>query len=278
MADFVTGTPLEEIGERRYRAELDPTWRAWGPAGGYVAATALRAAGLASEQGRPASFHCLFLSVARFGAVELAVESIRAGRRSEALRVRMTQEGSPVLEASVWAIPAESEGLEHDYTEAPQVPDADALADMRELAPDHAQAGYFQNFDRKPIGWTAERPTEAQPPVVQNWIRFRETALGESRFEDAARSVILLDGFSWPATWPAHPSDGPSPWIAPNLDLHVRFHHDARASDWLLSEGPAEIAADGVIGSRGTVWRADRKLAAEGSTQLFCRPRPERFR
>jgi len=114
--------------------------------------------------------------------------------------------------------------------------------------------------------------------VVRNWIRFRDTKPGENRFDHAARSVILLDGFSWPATCPAHPSDGPSPWIAPNLDLHVRFYHDARACEWLLSEGRAEIAADGVIGCRGSVWRPDRKLVAEGSTQLFCRPRPQRFR
>ena len=92
------------------------------------------------------------------------------------------------------------------------------------------------------------------------------------------RSVILLDSFSWPATWPAYPSAGPSPWIAPNLDLHVRFHHDARADDWLLFEARAELAAEGLIGTSGTVWSPDGKLIAAGSSQLFCRPRPERFR
>ncbi len=278
MADFVTGTPLTPIGDRRYGATLDPTWRAWGPTGGYIAATALRAAGLATDQGRPASFHCLFLSVARFEPVELAVETIRAGRRAEALRVRMTQDDAPVLEADVWAIPAETDGLEHDYIEPPDVPAPDALRDVRDLAPDQPPMGYFQNFERKPIDWTPDRPAEPRPPRTRDWIRFRGSKPTQDRFEDAARSVILLDGFSWPSTWPAHPSDGPSPWIAPNLDLHVRFHHDARNSEWLLSDCRAEIAADGVIGSRGAIWRDDRKLVAEGSTQLFCRPRPERFR
>ena len=277
MAHFVHGTPLTEIGERRYRAELDGSWRAWGPAGGYIAATALRAAGLATDQGRPASFHCLFLSVARFEPVELAVEPIRAGRRSEALRVRMTQGDATILEATVWTIPAETEGLEHDYTEPPAVPDPSTLQTMRELEPERPPGGYFANFDHKPIDWAPEK-NEARDPVMRNWIRFREADGALDRFEDAARSVLLLDGFSWPSVWPAHPSDGPLPWIAPNLDLHVRFHHDARASDWLLSDCRAEIAADGVIGCRGAIWREDRKLAAEGSTQLFCRPRPERFR
>ena len=278
MAHFATGTPLEPVGERQYEATLDPTWRAWGPNGGYLAATALRAAGAATAQGRPASFHCLFLSAARFEPVDIAVETIRSGRRSEALRVRMTQDGAPVLDASVWAIPAETEGLEHDYTEAPDVPDPGALPEVRELVPDHAPQGYFSNFDRKPVDWDGKPPVEARPPRTRDWIRFRDAAPSDDRFEDAARSVILLDGFSWPSTWPAHPSDGPSPWIAPNLDLHVRFHHDARDDDWLLSDCRAEIAADGVIGSRGAIWRRDRKLVAEGSTQLFCRPRPERFR
>ena len=39
-----------------------------------------------------------------------------------------------------------------------------------------------------------------------------------------------------------------------------------------------ELAADGLIGTTGTVWTPDGRLVAAGSSQLFCRPRPERFR
>jgi acyl-CoA thioesterase len=275
MGDFTEQTALEDLGDGRYRAELHRDWMTWGPAGGYVAAVALRAGGASSEFTRPASFSCQFLSVAKFDAVELVVESVRRGRRSEALRVSMTQGDRSILEAQVWAVDEQTDGLEHDYTKPPDVPGVDTLKDIRELEPDRPQRGFFQNLERRPITWWNDEPL---PPVMQNWNRFMPTAIAQDRFVDACRSVILIDVFSWPATWPAHPSDGPSPWIAPNLDLHVRFHHDARTHDWLLCETRAELAADGLIGTKGSTWSTEGHLIAEGSSQLFCRPRPERFR
>jgi acyl-CoA thioesterase len=277
MDDFVEQTALEEIGERRYRAVLDSDWMTWGPLGGYVAAIALRAAGAATSFDRPASFACQYLSVARFDAVELEVEPLRGGRRTEALRVTMTQVGNRILDANVWAVGA-NQGLEHDYTQPPDVPPLADLADIRELMPDRPQRGFFKNLDRRPIDWTPESDRKVRDPLMRGWYRFRPTPSAEERFVDAARAVILIDSFTWPATWPAHPSDGPSPWIARNLDLHVRFHHDPRPHEWLLCETRADLAADGLIGTNGSVWSPQGHLIAAGSSQLFCRPRPERFR
>lgn len=277
MGDFVAETTLEEAGERKYRKVLSTEWMTWGPAGGYMAALALRAAGAATRFDRPASFVCQFLSVARFEAVDIEVELLRGGRRSEALRVMMTQEGTPVLSATIWALSGDA-GLEHDYTQAPDVPGYEGLPDVRELMPDRPQLGMYKNFDRRPIDWMEPGDREPRPPVTRAWIRFNPNPTAEQRFADAARSVILLDAFSWPSTWPAHPSDGPSPWIAPNLDLHVRFHHDGRAHPWLLCDCHAELAAEGLIGTGGAIWSPDGKLIAAGSSQLFCRPRPERFK
>ncbi|MCP3984956.1 MAG: thioesterase family protein [bacterium] len=277
MGDFIEQTALEQTEEGCYRAVLHSDWMTWGPAGGYVAAIALQAAGRATRLGRPASFACQYLSVARFDAIELRVETLRSGRRSEALHVEMTQEGKPILDANVWAVET-GEGMEHDYTQPPEVPAFDELKDVRELDPERQQLGVLQNFDRRPTEWEPNLAEQPREPVMSAWCRFRPAPTAKDLFVDAARSVILLDSFSWPATWPAHPSKGPSPWIAPNLDLHVRFHHDARADDWLLFETRAELAATGLIGTSGTIWSPDGKLIAAGSSQLFCRPRPERFR
>lgn len=276
MGDFVEQTAVEEIEERRYRATLSPDWMTWGPAGGYVAATALRAAGAATSFDRPASFSCQYLSVARFDAVELRVDTLRRGRRTEALHVTMRQDGQQILDANVWAA-GTNEGLEHDYTRPPEVPRFGDLPDIRELQPDRPQRGFFQNFDWRPVGWRPHDERTVRDPVTCGWYRMRPTACAEERFADAARAVILIDCFSWPATWPAHPSDGPLPWIAPNLDLHVRFHHDPRPHEWLLCETRAELAAEGLIGTTGCVWSPEGGLIAAGSSQLFCRPRPKRF-
>jgi acyl-CoA thioesterase len=277
VGDFVEQTALEEIEARRYRAVLHSDWMTWGPAGGYVAATALRAAGAATTFDRPVSFACQFLSVARFDAVELRVDTLRRGRRTEALHVSMTQDGNPILDANVWAAGA-NDGLEHDYTQPPDVPPFADLPDIRGLQPDRPPRGSYQNLDWRPIDWTPQDEQTVRDPVTRGWYRFRPTARAVERFVDAARSVILIDSFSWPATWPAHPSDGPLPWIAPNLDLHVRFHHDPRLHDWLLCETRADLAAEGLIGTSGSVWSPEGQLIASGSSQLFCRPRPKRFR
>ena len=129
----------------------------------------------------------------------------------------------------------------------------------------------FKNLDRRPIDFVPFGEREAREPMTRAWYRFRETPCAVDRFADAARSLILIDSFSWPATWPAHPSDGPSPWIAPNLDLHVRFHHDPRPHEWLLCETRADLVVSGVPFStmergagRATLEAAKRVLSERG--------------
>jgi hypothetical protein len=82
VGDFVAQTSVELTAEadgvRHYGAELAKEWMTWGPAGGYVAAVALRAAGEATSLARPASFSCQYLSVARFDSADLEVTTLRA--------------------------------------------------------------------------------------------------------------------------------------------------------------------------------------------------------
>ena len=113
MGDLDHDTAVEDLGGGRYRASLSADWEIWGPCGGYVAAVALRAAGAASGQARPASFYCHYLSVAAFGPVEVdgrrAALGPHGARRSGSLSPKG---GRPVLEAMVWSV-GDVEGLEH---------------------------------------------------------------------------------------------------------------------------------------------------------------------
>ena len=247
----------------------------WGPSGGYVAAIALRAAGEATAFPRPVSYACQFLRVARFDTIDVQVESLQAGKRTEALRVTLRQDDQLVLVAQVWAA-GENEGMVHDHVPAPDVPDPDTLRSLDELRPTPVHP-FFRNFEQRPIGWQEAEDRVPGEPEIEAWYRFRPRARAEDPFVDAVRSLILIDTFTWPATYGAHP-EGSSPWIAPNLDLYVRFHRDASAHEWLYERGRADLAAGGLIAATGSVWSPDRKLVATGATQLFCRPRPERFR
>jgi acyl-CoA thioesterase len=81
-----------------------------------------------------------------------------------------------------------------------------------------------------------------------------------------------MDTMEWPAAVRAH--TGQLQWIAPSLDLSVRFHRFAPGSEWLLSDTSAPVATDGLIGGTATVWSDTGKLLASGGEQMLCRPSP----
>ncbi|MBM3673966.1 MAG: thioesterase family protein [Actinobacteria bacterium] len=95
MGSLDVDTALEDTGlegagpkgaRTRFVARLDRDSEIWGSNRGYVAAIALRG---------PASFAGHFVGVADFGAVDVAVRSIRRTRRAGSLAVSLTQRGAP---------------------------------------------------------------------------------------------------------------------------------------------------------------------------------------
>jgi acyl-CoA thioesterase II len=271
MGDFERDTRLDGDGGR-YRAALSRDWEIWGPNGGYVAAIALRAAGRLARVPRPASMACHFVSVARFEPVDVRAEPIHQGRRSESLRVAISQGGRPVLEALVRTA-AEGPGLEHAFGDRPAAPDPDALPTADELRdPARPRHRFWENFDvgvLQPERFR-EAPT-ARPPVWREWYRFRPRATFDDPFVDAGRALLLLDTLSWPAACQPHPN---AAFIAPNLDVTAWFHAAAPESDWLLCEHESPVAGRGLMGTTGRVWSRDGRLLASGGAQLFCVPAP----
>jgi len=276
MGDLDADTRLAG-GDGLYTTSLSPDWRIWGPNGGYVAAIALRAAGLESRLARPASFSCQFLEAGAFEPAQARVETLRRGRAAEAANVRLEQNGRLLLVAQVWTVGA-LEGLEHDVSQAPSVPSPEQLAPIEtRLAPgDPPPHAFWGNLDRRPIDWVAPDQRRSEAPLVRGWFRFRPRARFEDPFLDAARSLILLDTMSWPAVRNRY-VESPAV-IAPSLDLHAQFHALAPDSEWLLCEASAEIAQDGLIGFRSRVWSQERRLLASGAGQLVCRPAPTGIR
>lgn len=272
MADFERDTRVEG-GAGRYRAELSRAWEIWGPMGGYVAAVALRAAGAQTALRRPASFTCQYLNVAAFEPVDITVESLRASRRAEALRVSMAQHDRPILEALVWAIAEDTPGLAHEYAAPPDLPGPDALESFNTLAPNYDEwYPYWRNVEGRPCEWIPWEEWEPGSPVWQTWMRFVDEADFTDPFVDAGRALVFLDTATWPAASNAH--DAPHPHIAPNLDLSVQFHRGTQEERWLLVDGAAPIAAAGLIGCAGRLWTIDGRLAATSGAQLICRPNP----
>jgi acyl-CoA thioesterase len=170
MGDLEHDTRLEGA-DGHYRTTLSRDWEIWGPNGGYMAVVALRAAGAEAAIPRPASFAAHLLAVGRFDAVDVSVVVVRRGKRSESLRVAVTQEGRPLLEALVRTA-ADGPGLEHRFGRAPHAPQPETLQSMDELR-------------------------DPEWPVYPFWQNL-----------DAGRSLLLIDTMSWPAacSLPAAPS------------------------------------------------------------------------
>jgi acyl-CoA thioesterase-2 len=269
VGDLAVDTAVEGTAAGRYRARLSRDWAIWGPNGGYVASVALRAAGAATALRRPATFACQYLNVAAFGSVDLAVETLRASRRAAALRVSMTQEARPILEALVWVVDDGLPGLDHDVAVMPEVRPVGALRSFEELAPPgYPWFPFWNNVESRPVE-PGER-TQAGTPAYRIWVRYRPTATFADPFVDAARLLIGLDTMMWPAAARGH--DPNPPYQAPSMDLAIQFHRAAPASEWLLCDAQSPIGTGGMLGCRSHVWDADGRLLATGTGQLLCRP------
>lgn len=281
MGDLAVDTAVEPAGEGRFTRTLSRDWEIWGPNGGYVAAVCLRAAGAACGLARPATLACHFLSVARFEPVDLDVQVLRSTKRTAAVRVHMSQDGAPVAEATVWAVTDDLDGYDWTEPDPPDVPhwrDTKPLEEL--LGPEDLAQGppfaFWRNLDERPCEWIPHEEWMQRTGLERRqraWHRFTPTARFDDPWADACRSVILLDTWCWPAA-----SRGISPddvrFIAPSLDVTVRFHDLAAASEWLLVEATAPFAGGGLVGATSTVWSDDGRLVASAGSQLICRPAP----
>jgi acyl-CoA thioesterase len=259
-------TDLEGDGGR-YSIRLSDAWEIWGPSGGYLAAIALRAAGRCAQIPRLVSFYCHFLSSPEFDEVELTVEVLKRGRRSESLAVQMTQHGRPVLFALVRTA-AEAPGYRHQELDAPAVASPEESRPYERVIDGKPIFEFWNNVSCRRPDWDAV--PEESPAIVREWVRFEPTPCFEDPFIDAARPLILLDTFGWPAVYQKYRGVD---YVAPNLDTSVWFHHSAKASEWLLVDHECPVAGDGLLGVSGRVWGTDGRLLATGGAQLCCIPR-----
>ena len=274
MANFLHDSRVESIvsnlGEPdRLTADLSPSWAVWGPNGGYLAAIALRAAMARSRAARPASFQAHFLSVGEFAPVDLRVSSLGGGKRAESLRVEVAQGGRLLLVAGVWMVSDGLQGYAHDHAIAPDVPGPRSLRGYQELEPDEYDQWYpiWRHIEGRPVRWR-EPPGH---PEWRAWLRFTDTPIRD-RAGDALRQLFWLDFPGWNATIAAH--SWPFRYLAPNLDLTVQFHRFAPEAEWMLADGVALLAQDGLVGCVSRLWTEDGKLLATGTSKHVSRPNP----
>lgn len=279
MGDLATDTAVEQVGDTTYSCDLSPDWEIWGPNGGYLAAVAMRAAGVASGRARPASINAHFVGAGRSEPVDIDVEVNRHTKVASSVTARLSQEGRPLLVATVWGVDGDLGGLEHHTGLGPHdVPDPEALRTTEELMgvqdgpPRHP---FWSNIEQRPTEWIADwEHREASEPSTRAWVKFVPTATFADPWVDACRSLILIDLDSWPSATRAHLGD--LEHFAPTIEVSARFIGSTESEPWLLSEASAPVATGGLVAGVGQVWTRDRQLVALGGSTLLCRPAARR--
>ena len=250
-------------------ARIDERWDIWGQNGGYLAAIALRAAGLRAGAGqRPTGISCQYLRRGRFGEARIEVETLKSGRNASCFGVTMLQEGKRTLTAQVWTVGgAAAAGPEYRELVMPDVPPPEALKPPRA---DPGGFSFWSNFDLRCA--SRERHGRANPDGARTtrWVRFQGWEPGGDRFLDDARALLLIDTLLWPAHWSRRAEQ--LDYVGPSLDVSVWFHGSSAADEWLLADAAAPNAGDGLVYGEGRVWSRDGRLLASGASNMMVMP------
>jgi acyl-CoA thioesterase len=249
-------------------AEIARAWEIWGPNGGYLAAIALRAAGLRAGPGhRPAGISCQYLRRGQFGEARIDVEILRSGRSAACFGVTLMQEGERTLTAQVWTTAGAAEGPVYGEQAMPEVPPPDACD-----APSGDPGGmrFWRNFDLRFASPARPGAPDPRGARIERWLRFRGFEPTDDPFLAQARALLLIDTMIWPAHW-ARTAET-LPYLAPSLDVSAWFHAPSGADDWLLIETRAPQARDGLIYGHGRVWAQDGRLIASGASNMLVLP------
>jgi acyl-CoA thioesterase len=195
----------------------------------------------------------------------------------------MSQEGRAIFTGLLRTAEA-NEGLEHDVSRMPEVPEPRSLKTWPDIVPPEIQerdppypfwlnvetriidlAQALEGLDREMKGL----PRPPFPPEWRDWYRFIPQATFDDPFVDAARSLVFMDILAWPAACQPHPD---AKFQAPNLDVTCWFREPGHDSEFLLGEYHCETAKDGLMNASGRIWSEDGRLLATGGSQLLCVP------
>ncbi|MDF2602921.1 thioesterase family protein [Sphingomonas sp.] len=274
MAGLIEATTLRAAGDG-YVATLDRDWEIWGPAGGYLAAIALRAVRERALDGhRPVTLTGQFVRVAQPGELQITVTPLKEGA-SALYAVTSSQGGQPIFLSQVWTT-RRAEPSAPIQPVMPDVPRPAALRNQEELSAERGiQHGKFwKNLEGRPVEFRLHDDPPAQHPNQRRWMRFTQwdEGQGDDLFFDAMRTALLIDLGIWPGHW--HRLEEAAGYLAPSLDLTVYFHGSEPAGAWLLSDADSDVSGDGLISGRVRIWsEAGRALATGSGHCLVTTPR-----
>ena len=260
---FAAATAVSPTRDGRYAGVIEPGWDIAGNAnGGYLLAIAARAMLATADRPDPVSVTAHYLAPGKPGAVELATELLRRGRRFATVRALMSTDDQPlmaVLGSFAELTPVEaSERVEGGPPDLPPVEDCIAV-EPTDTFPPPFMGKVELRLHPDDFAFDGGVPTGRLR--VRGWFRFRG---GEPL--DTVGLLVAVDAFP-PVTFAA---GLPIAWT-PTLELtaHVRARP---GGDWLRCAFTTRFITGGFLEEDGEVWDDTGRLVAQ-SRQLALLPR-----
>ncbi len=217
------------------------------------------------------SLHAYFL---RPGDIEIPivyeVDRIRDGGSFTTRRVVAIQNGKAIFNLSA-SFQVFERGLEHQATEAPDVPPPEALTSEYELRlaladriPERLRAVFIQRrpIDIRPVNPSDFLKPEPREPRRQAWFRANgpvgdDQAIHQALLTYASDFGLLGTGMV------AHGLSFADPNVhAASLDHTLWFHHPLRADEWLLYDMESPCAMNARAFNRGKIYQNGKLVAS----------------
>ena len=254
MSAFDADTALEPAGEGTWRGTVPPTWSiGFGTNGGFPAALAARAAELATGA-PPRSLTLHYLAPPAEAPIDVLTEVVRAGRSTSFVRLRMEQDGTPIVVAQAVCGAWYEDAPSWTDSAPPELPPLEECVYV-----DPTRSGVPPLMGRWDMHVAKPADADARPVRVEGYLR-----TAEPHPIDHPMLAAATDAFLPPAIFRA-----PERIRVPTLELTIHFRGQPPEGEhpWLRSTFVSRVAAGGVVEADGELWSEDGRLLAQ-SRQL----------
>jgi acyl-CoA thioesterase-2 len=257
---------VEPIDVGRYRSPATPAFGRAVVDGQQLLAAAVVAAAKTVPTQRVASVQMIFNRAASVASeLEVAVQVLHGGRTFTSASIEVRQDGRLCAPGLALLDDGAPDLIRHGVP-MPDVPGpAEAVPyDMGVTGRDLRIVDDAYSGD----------PDRNGPPEIHAWVRFREVP--EAQYMHQALVAHCSGLFQIAAAMRPHPGYGQDlahrTLSTANMAIHIVFHEEIRATDWLLVSSASTHAAKGVTFGTGLVFDQQGAHLASFSVQGMVRP------
>jgi acyl-CoA thioesterase II len=268
IADLYRLIDVEPVGDDLFCSPPIPAFGRDVVEGQQMVAAPLAAAAKTVPTQRVSTAHLIFNRVASVSSeLEYAVRPLHRGRTFSSLAVDVRQRDR-LCAPGVVLLDDDAPDLIHHGAQMPDVPGPlDSVPfDMGVTGRD------FRIVD----GTYAGDPELTGPPEINAWVRFREVP--DAQYMHQALVAHCSGLFQIAAAMRPHPGYGQDQahrtLSTANIAIHVTFHEDICATDWILLSNVSTHASKGLTFGTGEAFDQSGRHLASYSVQGMVRPMP----